>query len=117
HTGYFYYHAGLYVKAFEFMQKAQAVFDSHISQAKNHYLYHYSNALGACYYHFGEYREAIKYLRKTADLPPWWKKIIYAPALYNNLALAYRQLKQYDSAIVWFEKSYESAAGLKDDFY
>lgn len=117
YTGFFYYHGGYYVKAFEYMQKAQAVFNRYISQQDYHYLHHYSNALAGCYYHFGEYREAIRYFRKTADLPSWWKKIVYAPALYNNLALAYRQLQHYDSAIVWYEKAYQDAADLNDEVY
>ncbi len=117
HTGHFYYYEGKYVKAFEYMHKAQSVFERYISGPENYYLHHYANVLAGCYYHFGEYREAIKYFSKTIQLPPWWKNVISAPAIYNNLALTYQQVKQYDSAAYWFNRSYESAIALKDSFY
>ena len=99
------------------MQKAQTVFDKYSADQENFYLRRYENTLANCYYHFGEYQEAITYMKKTIQLPAYWNTLISAPALYNNLGLCYQQLNKYDSAAIWFNKSYETAAALKDSFY
>lgn len=116
-AGSFYYNDANYTQAFEYMQKAQAVFDNHSAEPEYIYLHRYENVLANCYYHFGEYREAIKYLEKTIALPPYWSTLTFTPGIYNTLALCYLQLKQYDSAAIWFDKSYQAAAAVKDTFY
>jgi hypothetical protein len=116
-TGNFYYMVGKYTMAFEYMHKAQTVFDQYRNNKENSYLHRHDNVLGNCYYHFGEYREAIKYLKKTILLPSYWNAITFTPGIYNTLALCYQQLKQYDSAAIWYNKSYEAAVEFKDSFY
>jgi tetratricopeptide (TPR) repeat protein len=116
-AGLFYYKDSKFMMAFEYMQKAQIVFDKYNGDPKNSYLHRYSNVLGNCYYHFGEYREAIKYLKKTIQLPSHWNTLTFAPGLHNTVALCYQHLKQYDSAVIWYNKSYEAAVALKDSFY
>lgn len=116
-AGSHYYEGGKYTLAFEYMQKAQTVFEQYSADPGYAYLHRYENVLANCYYHFGEYREAIKYLEKTIELPSYWSTITFTPGLYNTLALCYLQLKQYDSAAIWFNRSYEAAAAFKDTFY
>ena len=116
HAGIFYYRGNTYTLAFEYLQKAQNVFDKYESKKYPHIL-RYPDGLAECYYHFGEYREAIKYLKKTAQSAPQLSSYIYFPSIYNTLGLCYQNLKQYDSAAIWYNKSYESAAAAKDSFY
>lgn len=116
-AGLFHYRESRFSVAFEYMQKAQTVFDQYSSDPENNYIHSYENTLANCYYHFGEFREAITLLKRTAGLPAYWNSIMFFPALYNNLALTYQQLKEYDSAATWFNRSYESAVAFKDSFY
>ena len=116
-AGSFYYRDGKYPLAFEYMRKAQTVFDQYTVDPKNYYLHRYENVLANCYYHFGEYQEAITYLKKTIQLPPSWSALTFTPGIYNTLALCYQQLKQYDSAAIWYNRSYEAAVAFKDSFY
>jgi tetratricopeptide (TPR) repeat protein len=117
YAGLFHYKDSRYARAFEYMLRAQTVFDRYDAGPEYFYIHSYVNTLGNCYYHFGEYQEAVKYLEKRARLPDYWNSLILAPALCNNLALCYQQLKQYDSAATWFNKAHENAVVLKDSFY
>jgi tetratricopeptide (TPR) repeat protein len=116
YAGSFYFAEGMYVPAFEYMLKAQNVFDEY-DPLKYPHLLRYADGLAGCYYRFGEYKEAIKYLKKTTQLPPWWSSLIYFASIDNTIALCYQHLKQYDSAAVWYHKSYAVAAAVKDSFY
>ncbi len=116
YAGSFYFGEGMYVPAFEYMQKAQNVFDEY-DPVKYPYLLRYADGLAGCYYRFGEYRQAIKYLKKTLSLPSWWSSLIYLPSVNNTIALCYQRLKQYDSAAIWYHRSYDAAATVKDSFY
>lgn len=116
-AGSFYFRDGRYTLAFEYMQKAETVFDKYNSDQEYFYLHRYDNVLANCYYHFGEYGEAVKYLKKTIQLPPSWNTLTFTPGIYNTLALCYQQLKQYDSAATWYNRSYEAAVACKDSFY
>jgi tetratricopeptide (TPR) repeat protein len=116
YAGSFYYKGGAYTLAFEYLQKAQHVFDTYDIEKYPH-IPRYADGLAVCYYHFGEYREAIKYLKKTVQAAPQLSSFLYFPSIYNTMALCYQHLKQYDSAVIWYNKSYESAAAAKDSFY
>jgi tetratricopeptide (TPR) repeat protein len=114
-AGNIYFTGNAFVSAFEYMRKAQDVFDKYDS--KYVYLLQYSGGIAGCYYQFGEYREAIKYQEKTLRLPPFWSELMYYPDINNALGLYYQQLKQYDSAVIWYHRSYKLAATYKDSFY
>jgi Tetratricopeptide repeat. len=116
-AGNFCYQENKFTLAFEYMQKAQTVFNTYRNKTENTYLHRYDNMLGNCYYHFGEYGEAVKYLKKGSEFPAGWNPPHFTPALYNNLALCYQQLKQYDSAIAWYKKTYEAAVAFNDSIY
>ena len=64
YAGGFYFSEAMYVPAFEYMQKAQNVFDEY-EYGRYTYLLRYADGLAGCYYRFGEYGEAIKYMKKT----------------------------------------------------
>jgi tetratricopeptide (TPR) repeat protein len=116
YAGDFYFKGSMYVPAFEYMRKAQNVFDKYGGE-KYAYILRYADGLAGCYYQFGEYSEAIRYLKKTMLLPSYWSTLIYFPSINNTIGLCYQQLKQYDSAAIWYNKSYEMAATFKDSFY
>ena len=59
------YKKSQFTRAFEYMQKAQTVFDKYSADQENFYLRRYENTLANCYYHFGEYQEAITYMKKN----------------------------------------------------
>jgi tetratricopeptide (TPR) repeat protein len=115
-AGGFYFNAGKSVLAFEYMLKAQNVFDEY-GKDEYPYLVKYADAIAGCYYHFGEFREAVRYLHKIIPLSEDPNALIYFPSVYNTLGLCYQQLKIYDSAAIWFGKSYDRAAFYKDTFY
>jgi tetratricopeptide (TPR) repeat protein len=115
YAGSFYFRYNMYVPAFEYMQKAQNVFDTYGIDKYPHTLY-YSDGLALCYYYFGENREAIKYLKK-ALLLPYGDMVLHFQDIDNVIGLCYRQLKQYDSAALWFNKSHEVAVAVNDSFY
>lgn len=116
YAGYFYFTKEMYALAFEYMQKAQNVFDEYHT-GKYSYTLRYADGLAGCYYRFGEYREAIQYMKKTMQLPEYWNTLIYFASIHNTLGLCYQHLKQYDSAAVWYNKSHETAMMYKDSFY
>jgi len=115
-AGHIYFKADLFVPAFEFMRKAQNVFDKR-AQGEYIYLLRYAGGLALCYYQFGEFKAALEYIKEQAKLPAFWNELFYFPSLDNTIALCYQQLNQYDSAAIWYEKSYKEAAYYKDSFY
>lgn len=121
YAGSFYFSEGSYnermfVPAFEYMLKAHNVFDE-ADPVQYHYLLLYSDGLANCYYRFGEYNEAIKYLKRTMSLPASWNRYLYFPSINNTIALCYAHLKQYDSAALWYQMAHDGAAAVKDSFY
>ena len=115
-AGDFFLRGAMYVPAFEYMQKAKNVFDKYGSEKYPHVL-RYEGGIANCYYHFGEYAEAIRYFKETMQLIGTWSSVIYYPDIENTIALCYQQLKQYDSAVIWYNQSYHAAAAVKDSFY
>lgn len=115
-AGSIYFKGGMYVPAFEFLRKAQNVFEKHDNEEYD-YLLRYAGGLALCYYQFGEFREAARYLKKQLRLPPFWSELFYTPDINNTLGLCYQQLKEYDSAAFWYNRSFEIAASYKDSFY
>jgi tetratricopeptide (TPR) repeat protein len=115
HAGTFYFVGGMYGPAFEYLQKAQQVFEKRENE-KSPMVLRYTGMLGHSYYSFGEYELAIRFFKKTIELPDYWSSVVYFPGVYNTIGLCYRQLKKYDSAAAWFNRSYEAAYAFKDSF-
>jgi DNA-binding CsgD family transcriptional regulator len=111
-----YYELGKFGPAFEYMQKAQNLLTEK-GYGKFPFIKFYADALAECYYRFGDFRQAILFLQQSRLLPEYWKSVVYAPAIRNNLGLCYQQLKLYDSAAVYFKESHREAARYKDSFY
>lgn len=116
HAGTFYFVGGMYGPAFEYLQKAQQVFEKRENE-KSPMMLRYTGMLGHSYYSFGEYELAIRFFKKTIELPDYWSSVVHFPGVYNTMGLCYRQLKKYDSAAAWFNRSYEAAYAVKDSFY
>jgi len=116
HAGTFYFKGGMYGPAFEYLQKAEDVFEK-TEDEKSTIRLRYAGVLGYSYYSFGEYEKAIPFFKKTIELPAYWSSVVYFASVYNTIGLCYRQLKQYDSAVAWFNRSYEAAYRVNDSFY
>jgi tetratricopeptide (TPR) repeat protein len=116
YAGSYYFKGNLFVPAFEYLRKAQNVFDRNDS-GENEYLLRYAGGLALCYFQFGEYGEAINYMKKELRLPQFWTEFYYSPDIHNTVGLCYQQLRKYDSAAIWFNQSYELASSYKDSFY
>ena len=66
--------------------------------------YFYTN-IGQINLKVGNYKEALLYYKRAlASIEKSGDKVYYASAL-NDMALAYRQLKQYDQALVYIQKA------------
>ncbi|MEO5563084.1 MAG: tetratricopeptide repeat protein, partial [Chitinophagaceae bacterium] len=115
-AGHIYFKGGLFVPAFEYLRKAQNVFDKN-ARGEYAYLLRYAGSLALCYYQFGEYRQALQYIKQELQLPSFWGELFYFPDLSNTIGLCYQQLKQYDSAAIWYQQSHDGAAIYKDTFY
>jgi len=116
HAGTFYYVAGRYGPAFEYLRKAQQVFEA--EENKNSpVVLRYTGMLGYSYYSFGEYELAIPYFKKTSELPAYWNKVLSFPNVYNSIGLCYRAIMKYDSAALWFNRAHDAARSMNDSFY
>ena len=58
---------------------------------------------GTCLINLGRYEEAILRLERAEELAP--KDSIYLPEIYQELAFAYSELKQPDSALYYIDKT------------
>jgi len=67
--------------------------------------------LGGIFYRYEDYDNAIKYLQDALRTRQTTNNNIFC-SIFNTIGLSYRQMKQYDSAILYFQKSYENAIKL-----
>ena len=116
HAGNFYFVAGNFGLAYEYMKKALIVFERY-DPIRYPHLLGFGPGIAGYYYRLGEYALAIKYLKKTMELPAWWNAVLYPPNLKNTVGLCYQQLKEFDSAENWFHQSYQAAESVQDSFY
>lgn len=71
----------------------------------------YQHTLATAYYHYGEYNKTKQVLLQFKETEQGSLYSILGSRL-NTLALAYRQLKQYDSAIYYFNEIYSDREQL-----
>ncbi len=57
--------------------------------------------LGEYYYHFGDFKNAVKYLKEAGSL-----KDYFDPSIYNSLGLSYYLKNDIDSALYYFDSAY-----------
>jgi class 3 adenylate cyclase len=70
--------------------------------------------LGGMYYRYEDYDNAIKYMQGALRLKQSTNKNIFC-SISNTIGMAYRQMGWYDSAIVYFQRTYENALTLNND--
>ncbi|OQP58261.1 hypothetical protein A3860_08045 [Niastella vici] len=104
--GWLYYRQNKFPQAFEYMIKANNIigttgYENYPNASR--YLYD----LGYIYCDFGNYEKAKGYLRQAIKYP--YNNSLYAIRTLNTLGLAYRELKQYDSAILYFKMGLDTA--------
>jgi tetratricopeptide (TPR) repeat protein len=61
-------------------------------------------ARGSCYLHVGRYGEAIRDLRRALDLLIERENLTDQAMCWNNLGACYSHLRQYDLAILYYQK-------------
>ena len=76
---------------------------------KTDYLYD----LAGAYYRYEDYANAIRYMNEALKTPKEGR-LGSGLTLYNTIGLSYKELKKYDSAMLYFGKAYETAAKNND---
>ncbi len=69
------------------------------------------------YYQFGDYANAIRYFKESMNAPAPWASTAYLHETQNTIGLCYQALKQYDSAIYFFQLSHDRSLQLKNKFW
>jgi hypothetical protein len=116
YVGVRYYDMARYGPAFEYLLRANKRFREY-GYDKYPHLLRYADALGYCFYQFGENEQAIKYFEESIVLPEPWNSFISVNVTQNTIALCFQRLKQYDSAIYYYKKSYAASLARKDSFW
>ncbi|MBP6186039.1 MAG: tetratricopeptide repeat protein [Saprospiraceae bacterium] len=114
--GIMYYRRGKYGPAFEHMQKGYDKLKS-IGLENDPGMVSYIQQVAQCYYEFGDYEGAIRFLKEVLTVKP---KRVNRTNVYiakNTLALAYQKNDQLDSAIYYFKAASAEATQASDSFW
>lgn len=68
----------------------------------------YTSVLGSSFYRLEDYEKALKYFREALAIMDETHSGNF-PAVYNTIGASYRALKRYDSAVLYFQKTYDRA--------
>jgi tetratricopeptide (TPR) repeat protein/DNA-binding CsgD family transcriptional regulator len=101
-AGYTYYNTGEHPQGLERMMRARKIFipeDYYESEWARHCEY----TLADRYYQIGNYDETIRALPVIVEKPDDYKSYTYQ--CYTLIGLAWRELENYDSALVYFYKT------------
>jgi tetratricopeptide (TPR) repeat protein len=109
--GWLYYKLHQYPQAFEYMIKANNIIQK-IGYGNYPYASRYLYDLGYIYCDFGNYEKAKWYLSQAIKYP--YNNSIYAIRTLNTMGLAYRELKQFDSAILYFNRGLDTAKTVRN---
>lgn len=104
--GWLYYKQDKFPQAFEYMIKANNIIQK-IGYEHYPFSSRYLYDLGYIYCDFGNYEKAKFYLTQAIRYP--YNNASYAIRTLNTLGLAYRELKQFDSAIYYFKIGLDTA--------
>jgi tetratricopeptide (TPR) repeat protein/DNA-binding CsgD family transcriptional regulator len=107
--GWLYYKQDKFPQAFEYMIRANNIIQK-IGYEHYPYSSRYLYDLGYIYCDFGNYEKAKLYLSEAIKYP--FNNSLYAIRTLNTLGLAYRELKQYDSAILFFKTGLDTAHAI-----
>ncbi len=98
--------------AIENYVSAYAIY-SHFSSGQFPPRQEYIYTLAGMYYKYEDFGNAIKYMQEAIHSPQSVNRNIFC-SMYNTVGMAYRQQQKYDSAIVYFWRSYEAAVKLNN---
>lgn len=104
--GWLYYKQDKFPQAFEYMIKANNIIQK-IGYANYPHASRYLYDLGYIYCDFGNYEKAKLYLTEAIRYP--YTNSLYAIRTLNTIGLAYRELKQFDSAVIYFNMGLDTA--------
>ena len=104
--GWLYYKQDKFPQAFEYMIKANNIIQK-IGYENYPFSSRYLYDLGYIYCDFGNYEKAKFYLTQAIRYP--YNNATYAIRTLNTIGLAYRELKQFDSATLYFKMGLDTA--------
>lgn len=110
--GLIFYKLNKYPQAFEYMIRANNIIQNEIGYEHYPHSGSYLFDLGLMYYDFGNFEKAKQYLTNAIKYP--FSSSAAAIRTYNTLALAYTELKNSDSAIVFFQRALDVAKTAHD---
>lgn len=106
------YKLNKYPQAFEYMIRANNIIQNEIGYENYPHSGSYLFDLGLMYYDFGNFEKAKQYLSNAIKFP--FSNSLAAIRTYNTLALAYTELKNNDSAVVFFQRALNIANASHD---
>lgn len=109
--GWLYYKHDKFPQAFEYMIKANNIIQK-IGYANYQHASRYLYDLGYIYCDFGNYEKAKQYLTEAIKYP--YTNSLYAIRTLNTIGLAYRELKQFDSAVMYFNMGLDTAKAVQN---
>ncbi|HEY8896066.1 MAG TPA: tetratricopeptide repeat protein, partial [Niastella sp.] len=107
--GWLYYRQDKFPLAFEYMIKANNIIRI-IGYEHYPFSSRYLYDLGYMYCDFGNYEKAKLYLTQAIKYP--YNNSLYAIRTLNTIGLAYRELKQFDTAILYFKMGLDTASAV-----
>jgi signal transduction histidine kinase/Tfp pilus assembly protein PilF len=97
----------MYFTAVEYFLKSQMIMDDNRMESVYKLI-----GIGNCYYHTGNYPMATQYYRKSEKLFLHTNDLYGVAVALNNIGLIHQQLRQYDSALWYFNKALEARVDL-----
>lgn len=99
--GLIYYKQSKFPQAFEYMIRANNIIQNDIGYERYPNSGRFLFDLGLIYYDFGNYDKARQYLLNAIKYP--FSNTVDAIKTYNTLALAYCEMRENDSAVIFFQ--------------
>ncbi|MCF8370659.1 MAG: tetratricopeptide repeat protein [Bacteroidales bacterium] len=110
--GMVYYNMKDYEKALDFLLRTQDLNNSYSIKSPSN-----QNSLGQVYNALENYQQALYYFKTGYDLALETKDINYLLLTSSNLALVYKQLKDYDKAWMFLNESHQLKDSLNKEIY
>jgi hypothetical protein len=114
--GLLYYKHLKYGPGFEYMQKGYDQIKA-LGFDKCPLIIQHLEEIGLCYYQFGDPEGAIPYLREALAQPPVFSEAGEKRKTQNTIAMCFRQLEQYDSAIHYLTLAHDESVLVRDTFW
>lgn len=102
--------SGQYAEAYQLFMALEPV----IKDNGYDFLPHFYSAFARLHYRLKEYDLAFEKLKKASKINKDNNFLTNTSANYNNLGILYRVRKQYDSSLVYHQKSLDISTALKD---